>query len=69
MKSASNCKWVGAVGDTAGTVGRRTSSTGQCSMTPSTTHVVEVGRYRRRSADGRSGRRARVASPTPMGFV
>jgi hypothetical protein len=37
---ASNCRWLRPrVGDSAGTVGRRTYSAGECSRTPSMTQV------------------------------
>ena len=40
VSSASNCRWVSPrVGDSAGTLGRRTYSAGECSRTPSMTQV------------------------------
>jgi hypothetical protein len=40
VSSASNCRWVRLrVGDSAGTVGRRSYSAGECSSTPSMTQV------------------------------
>jgi hypothetical protein len=40
VSGASNCRWVNPrVGDSAGTVGRRTCSAGECGMGPSRTQV------------------------------
>jgi hypothetical protein len=40
VSRASNCRWVNpSVGDSGGTDGRRTCSAGECSSTPSITHV------------------------------
>ena len=40
VSNASNCRWVSPkVGDSVGTLGRRTYSAGECSSAPSITQV------------------------------